>query len=566
MNVRRLLVPMTMVLVIIVILTACSAETSPPASSVPVTTQAPAATSAPAPASSIIPAASNTPITSTAPAVTNPPVSVPPASVTPQYGGILRRHASASPSTPIGWPVEAATTGTDAVNQVVLERLLIEQADGSIGPWLAKGYQVAPDKKSITLTLQQGVKFHDGTDFNAEAVKWNLDAHIAAKTSAAATWTSIDVVDEYTVRVNLKEYRNTSVGDLGSLLQVSPTAFEKNGIEWIRWHPVGTGPFKFVSYTRDVILKVEKFADYWQKGKPYLDGIEVHYIADFLTAQMAFKAGYLDVFASENSKMSFDLKNEGYIYGTQLPQCAGTLTLIPDSGNTDSPLANKLVRQAIEYAIDRETICKGLGYGFTTPLYQIAPDQAEIAHIPDLPARKYDIAKARQLLADAGYPNGFKTRIIADPRTTTRDTIVALQSNLAAAGIQVELEFPENAKYTEYRYNGWKNGMLCQLLSNFATYTKCYSQYWLGNQFPSVKLSDEFKTLVLESLATEKMEKEKVQKVTRLIYDESMLIPVNVQVVAWFFSSGLHDAGFFTAHHSYWSPSTAWLEKSAGKK
>jgi peptide/nickel transport system substrate-binding protein len=242
------------------------------------------------------------------------------------------------------------------------------------------------------------------------------------------------------------------------------------------------------------------------------------------------------------------------------------LSLIPDSGNADSPLANKLVRQAIEYAIDRETLSKGLGYGFSTPLYQVAPPQAEIAHIPDLPARKYDIARARQLLTEAGYPNGFKTRIIADPRTTTRDTIVALQSNLAAAGIQVELEFPENAKYTEYRYNGWNNGMLCQLLSNFATYTKYYSFYWLGNQFPSVKLPGEFKTLTGDALATEKMDKENVQKVTRLIYDESMVIPVNVQVVAWFFSGGLHDSGFFTAHHSYWSPSTAWLEKGVGIK
>lgn len=435
-----------------------------------------------------------------------------------------------------------------------------------MAPWLAKAYQVAPDKKSVTLTLQQGVKFHDGSDFNAQAVKFNLDAYITAKSSAAATWTSIDVVDNYTVRINIKEYRNTTMVDIGGILQVSPTAYQKNGLDWIRWNPVGTGPFKFIKYDRDVVLKVEKFPDYWQKGKPYLDGIEVIYIADFLTAQISYKAGYLDVFTSENSKMSYDLKNQGYFYGTQLPQCAGTLTLVPDSGNADSPLSNKLVRQAIEYAIDRETICKGLGYGFTTPLYQVAPPEATIAYVPDLPARKYDIARAKQLLAEAGYPNGFKTRIIADPRTTTKDTIVAIQSNLNAAGIQTELEFPENAKYTEYRYNGWKNGMLCQLISNFSTYTRWYSFYWMGNQFPSVKFPDEFKALAQEALATEQMDKDKVQKITKMIYDESTLIPINVQVGAWFFSKGLHDHGIFTAHHSYWSPSTAWLEKGVGLK
>jgi len=413
------------------------------------------------------------------------------------------------------------------------------------------------------LTLQQGVKFHDGSDFNAKAVKFNLDAYITAKNSAAASWTSVEAVDDYTVRINLKEWRNTTMADIGGILMASPTAYQTKGLDWIRWNPVGTGPFKFISYSRDVTLKLDKNTDYWQKGKPYLDKIEVDYIADFLTAQIAFKAGYLDIFSSENSKMSYDLKNEGYIYGTQLPQCAGTLTLVPDSGTPNSPLGNKLVRQAIEYAIDRETLCKGLGYGFAIPAYQVAPVEAKVAYVPNLPDRKYSVAKAKELLTQAGYPTGIKTKIMADPRTTTRDLIVAIQSNLNAAGIQTELEFPENAKYTEYRYNGWKNGMLCQLISNFSTYTKWYTFYWLGNQFQSMKLPEGFSAAVQEAITTEQMEKDKVQKITKMIYDESMIIPIQVQVVAWFFHGGLHDTGIFTAHHSYWSPSTAWMEKDA---
>ena len=548
---NKTLVVLSLTLVLVLLLTACSSSPSPSPSTAAKTAAASPATSA------AITTAPAPPASSIAPAAT------PPASATPQYGGILRRHGQVGPSQPIGWPVEGSPTSTDPVNQVCLERLLIEMGDGSIVPWLATGYQVAADKKSVTLTLRQGVKFHDGSDFNAQAVKFNLDAYITAKSATAATWSSIDVVDNYTVRVNLKQYQNTVVPGIGGILQVSPAAYQKNGVEGIRWNPVGTGPFKYSSFQRDVSLKFEKNTDYWQKGKPYLDGINMVYIADFSAALMAFKSGQLDIFQSESSKMSSDLKNEGYIYGTQLPQCAGTLTLLPDSANADSPLANKLVREAVEYGIDRETISNGLGYGFMTPSYQIAPPTAAIAFVPDLPARKYDPAKAKQLLAQAGFPNGIKTKLIGSPQTTTKDIMVALQSSLATAGIQGDIEFPQMAQFTDYRYNGWKNGFLCGLLSNFATYTSYYSFYWQGNQYNSVKFPEGFSAQVQDVLTTEKMDKDKLQKLTRMIYDDSSMTPVNVQVVAWFFAKGLHDTGIFTAHHSYWSPSTAWLEKGA---
>jgi peptide/nickel transport system substrate-binding protein len=535
------LVALTLSLTIAVLVTACSSTASPSASTT-------------AKASPPVQATPSATVKSSA------------APASPQYGGILKRHTQVGPSQPIGWPVEGSPTSTDPLNQVCFERLLIEMGDGSMAPWLATAYQIAPDKKSVTLTLRQGVKFHDGSDFNAQAVKFNLDAYITAKSSTAAAWSSVDVVDNNTVRVNLKQYQNTVIRDIGGILQVSPTAFQKNGLEGIRWNPVGTGPFKFSSFQRDVSLKYGKFNDYWQKGKPYLDGIEYIFIADFSAALMSFKSGQVDIFQSENSKMSYDLKNEGYTYGTQLPQCAGTLTLIPDSGTPNSQLADKLVRQAFEYGIDRESISTSLGYGFATPLYQVAPPQAAIAYIPDLPARKYDPAKAKQLLAQAGYPNGIKTRLIGDPRTTTKDLMVAIQSNLTAAGIQADVEFPQVAQFTDYRYNGWKNGFLCQLMSNFATYTAYYSFYWGGNQWTSTKLPEGFADQVKDVLSTETMDKAKIQKLNRLIYDESMVIPVNVQVVTWFWTKGLHDSGIFVTHHSYWSPSTAWLEKGVPLK
>ena len=131
--------------------------------------------------------------------------------------------------------------------------------------------------KVITLTLRRGVKFHDGTDFNAEAAKWNLDQAISTKQFGSVLIDSVDVVDPYTIRINLKQRDNTLLGMLGFSyigMMISPTAFKTKGEDWVIANPVGTGPFRFASWQKDVKIAFRKFEGYWQKGKPYLDGIE----------------------------------------------------------------------------------------------------------------------------------------------------------------------------------------------------------------------------------------------------------------------------------------------------
>jgi len=538
---------LALILVAVLLLGACAA---PAATTTP--TQKPATTSAPPPAAS--------PTSSPA-----PKPSPTTAAGGPQYGGILKRHAQTSPTANIGWPPEAVATATDAVSNICFERLMNEAADGTYKPSLATDYKIAADQKSVTLTIRKGVKFHDGSDLNAKVVKFNLDNYIAAKSSRSTTWSSVDALDDYTVRVNLISYQNTMMNGLGGSLILSQAAYTKNGLEWVRNNPVGTGPFKFVSFQRDVSMKFEKFNDYWDKGKPYLDGIETVYVADAMTAQAAFKSGQMQTFNCESPAMYADLKAQGYTYSTQLPNCAGTLTLIPDSVNADSPLANKLVRQAIEYSVDREAIAKAVGFGLMAPLYQVAPPAAKVAYIPNLPERKFNPDMAKKLLAEAGFPNGIKTKIYCDPRTTNRDTMMAIQAYLATAGIQVDLDFPQADKYTDYRYNGWKGGMVCQLMSNMPTYTSYYN-YYTGTQFPSVKFSPEMKQMFTEALSTTEMDSAKCQKISRMIYDDSSVIPIGVNPVAWFRTKALHDHGFFSAHHSFWTPATAWLEKGVPTK
>ncbi|MFC1532439.1 ABC transporter substrate-binding protein [Thermodesulfobacteriota bacterium] len=483
----------------------------------------------------------------------------------PQYGGILKIIETAGPSTPFGWPPECVG-GSSTAYRPSIEPLVREDNMGSILPWLATSWKNAPDKKSITFNLRKGVKFHDGTDFNAKAAKWNLDALKAKRKPGTSIWTSIEVIDDYTVRINLSRYENTILNNmaLSASNMVSPTAFKTKGIEWVRWHPVGTGPFKFVSFKRDVVTKYKRNNDYWQKGKPYLDGIELHYIKDPMTQRASMQAGDAEVMTSHVGKVAADLKAKGF---NILHAPVATLTLMPDSANPNSPFADKRVRVALGHAIDRKAIVKAKGYGFWEVAYQVTPSTT-IAYNPDLEgrARRYDPNKARQMLADAGHTNGFKIKIIPDPRSADRDVLVAVQSYLGAIGIKVDLDFVPRSRFTEYRMKGWHDAILQYPIGVGPNPISAFQYLFSAGstRFPSLKRPDGFFELLNEALTADDFESQKAanQKVITKIFEEAMVIPYYTFDRCVILRKGVNDTGFLTSGQlSMWRPDNAWLSK-----
>ena len=343
----------------------------------------------------------------------------------------MRWIQGTGPGTPIGIPWEAV--GASAFNmQHSLEWMFKEMLDGSLKPVLAESWDVDTKAPSLTFHLRKGVKFHDGTDFNAAAVKWNLEKEMdPASTNYGSTtnWKSIEAVDTYTLRVNLKTWQNTALGTFASMATtvISPTAFDKQGIDALRWKMVGTGPFVQTDFQRDVVLSFVKNPNYWQQGLPYVDKLQIIYSTELLTCAALLKSGGADILNCQGSIVTAnDVQAAGFKIVSQPAGTGGLGNLTPDSINADSPWSNVKVRMAAEYALDKESMAKTFGMGYAVPAYQICAPSSP-GNDPRLTPRKYDPTKARQLLAEAGYPEGFPLSLSSSYQAEREAGIIAAE-------------------------------------------------------------------------------------------------------------------------------------------
>lgn len=162
----------------------------------------------------------------------------------PRSGGTLR-IADMTDGAMIGYPPKLLRVYAARQVAPAIETLFRTDQEGKPVPWLVTGSKEDAKAKTISLMLRKGIKFHDGTDFNAEAVKWNLDQCMAEKTGGTEKFKSVDVIDTFTVRISLTDWDNTVLTNLAQTIGmvVSPTACKKNGVDWCMSHPVGTGPF-----------------------------------------------------------------------------------------------------------------------------------------------------------------------------------------------------------------------------------------------------------------------------------------------------------------------------------
>ncbi len=323
-------------------------------------------------------------------------------------------------------------------------------------PWLAESWTISPDGLQYTFKLRQGVKFHDGTPFDADAVKANYDRcntesspffDKAAKPLTAQIFNFVakgEVIDKYTWRYTLK----SPIGEFLRLLNdrllliASPAALQKYGNQGIADHPTGTGPFKFVERVAGQRIVMEKNADYWG-GAPYLDKVIVTIIIDPQARMAALRSGEVDWVLEM-------LPDQAEVYRKD-PNISLVYQPIPHTwfwmlNYREGPTAKKEVRQALNYAWNRDALTKGLLKDLAAPALSPAPPNNP-ASPPSKAPYTYDPAKAKQLLKDAGYPNGFDMTVMY-PITGINDELNSLlQADFKQIGVNVKLEKYENSAF-----------------------------------------------------------------------------------------------------------------------
>lgn len=491
-----------------------------------------------------------------APATTAKPTPAAPAA---QYGGTLR-YITIGGLSPPGTPWEG--TG-GRIGGAVYEALVKVDDSLRIQPWLATSWDIPADGSSITFHLRQGVKFHDGTEFNAEAVKYSLQNWGPTGAAAFAQIASIDVIDNFTVRLNLKKFDALLMYRLGQSYGYicSPTAAKVPATAETRsqLHMIGTGPFKYVSHKVNTSITVAKFDGYWQKGKPYLDGAIGTNIGDTTTRMMSFEAGEGDFVEPLDPKDIDRLAGKGY---TVLPATLGFIyALFLDGANADSPFANKKVREAVEYAIDKKSLSKLVSLDKWPPASQ-AQISTDPFFVSEVTKRDYNPEKAKQLLKEAGYANGFKcTWTVESTAITTIDE--AIISYLKAVGIEATMDKADATRFTELTNKGWKGIVrsgrpmmtdLVSMVSRFGVGTSWVSQYrppGIADKWTAVGLQvDENKRIA------------QVKEIIKIMAEEAIITPLMESLSRCAFTNKVHDIGYLYRGTSLgWDQFNTWLSK-----
>ena len=340
-----------------------------------------------------------------------------------------------------------------------------EQGKYEIRPALAESYEIV-DPATVEFKLRRGVKFHDGSDFNAPVAAWNIERAASHPKStlknAVALITKTEVVNEYSLRLHLSRPSSVfllqmSDGANPSLGMVSKEAVERLGDEKFGVNPVGTGPMRFKEWRRDDRVVLERFDGHWERGEdgrplPYLDGCTVRFSTDMAAQIMELKAGTVHSVRSRDVADVPAVKADPNLAIQPMPGLWSSFPgmYINPRPDTPYPFSNdKRLREAAHYAIDHQSMALALGQGLGKPSYYPFFFPGTLGYDETLPRREYDLAKAKQLLVEAGYPNGIDLEVKVINRPADTAPLEVLQSMYAAAGIRLKILGLERSVWIE---------------------------------------------------------------------------------------------------------------------
>lgn len=326
--------------------------------------------------------------------------------------------------------------------QQIMESLYTVGQDGkTLKPWLATSYTKSADGKTYTFKLRQGVKFSNGQPMTAEDVKFSIDDARAQEKGWGyldAAIKRIEAPDPSTVVFHLKYPWAPFLADIALFSNgIIPKDFAGESREEFYKHPIGTGPFMWDKREVGRSVTFKRNPHYWQKGKPYLDGVTWTFVTDENTRELQLRGGQIQVNEFPPFNAIRKLENTPNV----------TMSLFP-STRTDyivmnqayEPLADVHVRRAISYAIDRKAIVRSVLFNNGKPASSFMPPQVPF-HDPRAPGIQFDMAKAKAEMAQSKHPNGFKVELLVGAGAQVENAIgQILQQSLRELGIQVRFK------------------------------------------------------------------------------------------------------------------------------
>lgn len=495
------------------------------------------------------------------------------ASDEPVQGGELSYALATSPDTLD--PHRSGLAVSVRVIRTLYDSLVVQLPDHTIGPWLATEWSVSPDAKSYTFKLRQDVTFQDGTPFNAEAVKFNFDRILDPETKAANAaallkpYTSSEVIDEYTVRLDLSTPSEAFLGNLSQALLgiVSPTAAKKDGDQFGK-NPVGTGPFKFVKWDENAEIVVERNADYkWapaiveNKGAAYLDKISFQIIPEEATRIGSVQSGQVLAAETVPPQNVAALKNDSNFKLLQVNTVGLPYTLFFNERR--APWNDPKARQAVQLGVDIDSIVKTLYLGtYERAWSPLSP--GILGYDKSLEnGVKPDVDRANQLLDEIGWvrgADGIREKdgkkltlqyVDGSPNREKRNDIAAIiQQQLKPLGVDVKVEITKDiltVVYTNGAYDLYGNSQVNS--DPNALYSLYHSQDANATSLSLPGIADPELDKLLEQGLVESDQSKRVdiyKKIQRYIIDQAVILPIYVFPYTVAIANAVNDVKFDT--------------------
>ncbi len=443
-----------------------------------------------------------------------------------QRGGVLIAGLSADPQ-----GFDSHTTSAYSSFEVlenVYDQLVTVDENLNMVPSLAKSWEVSDDNLTWTFHLREGVKFHNGRDLTAEDVVYSYERIMDEETGSGVAWRfssveSVEAPDDLTVVINLTEPSPNLLGRIGGYggMAIIPREIVEDGT--VDTHPVGTGPFKFVEYVPGDHVTLEANPDYWEEGKPYLDGVTYKIIPDETVRLTNLQTGEVDWVDGLPPQRVTELATSGEVI---VDKVSGGDYWYIGVNITREPFDDVRVRQAIAYAIDRAEVTAAAKWDTATPNQGPIPPDSFWYH--DYQPYGQDLEKARELLAEAGYPDGFETEFM--PTSFYEETVRSaqvLQAQLSQIGIDAEIRTLEWGTWLEEQGAGNFDMYVCGWLGNIDPDDFFYAQHHTDEVFNFTGYSNPELDELLEAGRVETDEearKEIYNQVQQIVIDDAPYI------------------------------------------